>query len=641
MYARSPAQVRRPRTAQSKQFTAPIGGWVSNRALANPAEPGVPQGAAVLDNFFPRSGSVKLRRGRQLYATLIETDKNVTALFSYRNGLNERLFGANDETIYDLTTVLSPYSAEIVDDVGDLIETEGGDWFGFGSTDDLQVMENLTGGDWIVVQFATTGGVYLIGVNGEDDGFIFDGETFWPNLAGGVFKLSYDAETTPFVAGEVVTGGTSAATGTIYKNVSTGVGEGYLLIFGVTGTFTDNEALTGSIAGAATADGSQVTASPGVTFGASGLTVADMSFVWVYKNRLWFVQKDSLNAWYMEDADAIGGNAVVFPLAGVFGLGGALLFGQNWSLGTSDQGGLGEQNVFVSTQGEVAIYQGADPGTADDWGKVGVYRIGTPLGKRAFFRGGGDLAIATSVGLVPLSKAIELDITSLNIATVSYNIADAWDTATSLRGLDDWICELWPEQKMAIISPPDLIGSTSPVLFISNTETGAWARYTGWYVLCMEVFKGQLYFGTTEGRVYLGNVSGLDEADAYTGTCIPLHEDLGSPGAVKNANIARGVSRANTTINAQVSVVYDFDMVPPAAPDASVGSGGNVWGVAVWGQAVWGQGTPTVINQEWQSAGGLGYTLAPCYQVTSGSIGPLDDELISLQVNYTTAELVS
>lgn len=638
MYARTPSQPRRQRSAQVKQFPAPVGGWVSNRALANPSEPGVQQGAAVLDNFFPKSGSVKLRRGRQLYATLENEALSVTSMFSYRNGLNERLFAANAETIYDLTTVISPSGGQITTQDESLIVTEEGDWFGFTSTEGLDVIGNFTGGDWVTVQFATTGGVFLVGVNGEDDGFIFNGTDFWPNLAGGVFQLAYKTQTAPFVQGAIVTGGTSGAKGTIYRDVDTGA-QGRLFLSNVTGTFQNNETLTGSTGGAAVVDGTQTNASPGVTFGTSGLTIADMAYVWVYKSRLWFAQRDSLNAWYLDDADAIGGTAVSFPLAGVFGLGGSIMFGSNWALGTSDQGGLGEQCVFVSTQGEVAIYQGSYPGTADDWSKVGVYRIGTPLGKRAFIRGGGDLAIATSVGLVPLSKAIELDVTSLNVATVSYAISDAWDDATKLRGLDNWQCQLWPEQKMALISPPDLIGSSAPVLFVSNTETGKWARFTGWYALCMEVFKGQLYFGTTGGKVHTANVSGMDGDDSYTGTVIPLHEDMGSAWSLKTAGIARVVTRANVTTSSQVTVVYDFGITAPPPPDATSTGAPNLWATGVWGQSVWGAATPQVINQGAFSTGGLGYTLAPCYQVTSGSVGPLDEELISMSVAFTMGDV--
>jgi hypothetical protein len=643
MFLQPGAQARRPRASDPKKFDAPVAGWISNRALASPSGNGIPapQGAIVLDNYFPRAGTVKLRRGKQLYATLENTDIPVTALFSYRNGNNERLFGANEETIYDLTSIVTPFSGEIVADDDNLIVTEGGDWFGFSSTEGLDVISNFTGGDWVVVQFATTGGVYLIGVNGEDDGFIFDGDFFWANISGGVSRLNYDAETVAFVDGESITGGTSGATATIYRVTDEGAGVGYLLIYDITGTFVDNETLTGSIAGSATSNGVASVISPGVTFGSSGLTTADMSYVWVYKNRLYFAQKDSLVAWYLDDADAIGGDATPFPLSGVFGLGGSLMFGQAWSLEGGAQGGLSEQCVFVSNQGEVAIYQGLFPGDADTWAKVGTYRIGRPLGKRAFLRGGGDLAIATSVGLVPLSKAISLDITSLNIATVSYAIADAWADATQLRGFDDWQCALWPEQKMAIVSPPDLIGSSEPVLFVSNSETGAWARFTGWQALCMEVFRGQLYFGSPDGKVFQANVSGVDEDLPYTGTVVPMHDDFGNPTSLKVPKVARTVSRSNTAINAQVTTSFDFDDARPSPPDAAASDLGNVWGEGIWGQSVWGTKLPSVINQGWQSVGGAGYAVAPCYQVTSGSLRPLDDELIRIDLTYTVAEMVS
>src|SRR3546814_8798766 len=68
-------------------------------------------------------------------------------------------------------------------------------------------------------------------------------------------------------------------------------------------------------------------------------------------------------------ADSIGGPAEPFPLGGVFGLGGSLLFGSAWSIDSSSDSGLSEQNIFVSTEGEVAVYQGSDPGEAATWSK--------------------------------------------------------------------------------------------------------------------------------------------------------------------------------------------------------------------------------------------------------------------------------
>lgn len=632
MYARS-APKPNPRKSEFRKFDAPTAGWISNRSLSNPASV-EGQGAAILDNYFPRAGSVKLRRGKQLYATLENQDIDVTALFSYANGNNKHLFASNSDSIYDVTSVLFAESGHVVDSDEQSIGDQIGNTFGWGSTTGLDVITNFTGGDWSTVQFATTGGVYLIGVNAQDDGFVFDGTDFWANIAGGVSKLSYVDQTASFVDGGTVMGTSSSATATIYKAM-----DGYLYVYDIVGTFLGNEPITGTPTGAATASGVPFVASPGVKFGNTDLTTADMSFVWAYKSRLWFIQKDSLTAWYMQDADAIGGDAVRFPLAGVFTDGGSLVFGQKWSTEAGDQGGLSAQNIFVTTQGEVAVYQGSDPSEASSWSEVGVYRVGTPMGKHAFFRGGGDLAIATSVGLVPLSKAISLDITSLNVGTVSYKIADAWSDAVQARGLLNWQCKLWPEQKMALISPPDLSGASQPVIFVSNTETGAWCRFTGWQALCMEVFDGRLYFGSTKGQVFMANVSGTDAGSTYTGTIIPLFDDMGTPGSNKIGKTARVVSRANVQLDPQVIYKSDFDMTIPAPPNAVSIGAVNLWGTGIWGQSVWGALTPEVINQVGQSVGGMGYAVSLSYQVTSGAIGPLDDEVIRMEVTFTPSEV--
>src|SRR5690606_30405243 len=90
---------------------------------------------------------------------------------------------------------------------------------------------------------------------------------FWPYVSGGVWTVSYDAETTPFTVGEVVTGGTSGATGTVIEVITGALpGEGGLILSGDSGTFEDNEALTGSLGGSATSSSMSENLAPGVTF---------------------------------------------------------------------------------------------------------------------------------------------------------------------------------------------------------------------------------------------------------------------------------------------------------------------------------------------------------------------------------------
>ncbi|MBL4858678.1 MAG: hypothetical protein JKY36_05710, partial [Erythrobacter sp.] len=443
--------------------------------------------APILDNFFPRSTGVTLRRGKARYATLEDEALDVGALFTYNDGSQERLFAANNTTIYDISSVVFAEPQDIGTEDGDILGDGLGNTFGWNSTEGLAIADNFTSDDWSVVQFATTGGIYLVGVNGADDGFLYDGTRLYPLVDGGTYQLDYDAKLADFTRGETVTGGTSGATATIWRIEDNGDGTGSLFLTGLTGNFTNDEQITDGMGGDATADGTESVAAPGVSFGS--LTSADMSFVWAYKNRLYFCQKNSLSAWYLA-VDSIGGTATEFPMGGVFSNGGELVFGQRWSLESGGDGGLSEQNIFVTTEGEVAIYQGLSPDEAATWSLVGIYRIGAPLGKRAYIRGGGDLAIATTVGLVPLSKAIALDVTALNAATVSYRIADAWTDAVTFRGAENWQCMVWPEKKMAVIALPNMIGSDDPVMFVTNTETGAWGRYTNWQGLCMAVYGG-------------------------------------------------------------------------------------------------------------------------------------------------------
>lgn len=637
VYARRQTRPK-PRRSQTRKWPAPVAGWVSNRALSDPQSQIEGPGAALLDNFFPTATGVRLRRGKARYATLENTELPVESLFTYHDGTTERLFAANAEKIYDISSVVFAEPQDIGTGDGDTLGDGLGNVFGWNSTDGLAIADGYTNGKWSVVQFATTGGIYIVGVNGEDIGFIYDGERIYPLVDGGTTQVNYDGLTEDFVRGEVVMGGTSGATGTLWRQAAATETTGQLYLTDVTGTFVDDDVLTGSTAGSAVAIGGPEVAAPGVDFGT--LTSADMAFVWAYRNRLYFCQKNSLSAWYLP-VDSIGGTATEFPMGGIFSNGGSLMFGQRWSLESGGEGGLSEQNIFVTTEGEVAIFQGTSPDEAATWNLVGIYRIGAPLGKRAYIRGGGDLAIATTVGLVPLSKAISLDVTALNVASVSYKVADAWTEAVDLRGEQDWQAMVWPEKKMAVIALPDMIGGSEPVMFVSNTETGAWGRYRNWQGLCLAVYGGQLYFGSPEGKIFQAEAGGLDDGETYSGAVAPLFDDLGFSAGIKVGQVARARVRAATQVTDRVDVLSDFNLSLPPAPDATPVFSSNEWGSGIWGQSTWNAAQPNVINQGWRSAGVIGYAIAPCYQVTSGAPAPLDVEVIDFETLYTVGEAVS
>lgn len=67
-------------------------------------------------------------------------------------------------------------------------------------------------------------------------------------------RLSFDAMTEIFTEGDTITGGTSSATGIIVEKIGTGA-TGYFILKSVTGTFEDNEIITGAIQGSASVNG--------------------------------------------------------------------------------------------------------------------------------------------------------------------------------------------------------------------------------------------------------------------------------------------------------------------------------------------------------------------------------------------------
>lgn len=379
-------------------------------------------------------------------------------------------------------------------------------------------------------------------------------------------------------------------------------------------------------------DGSAWGTSPAIT----GVTSATLSFVWSYKNRLFFVEKDTQNAWYLS-VDSIGGSATKFPLGGVFTRGGALLFGASWSLDSGS--GLSEQCVFFSTEGEVAVFQGSNPGDANDWSKVGVYRIGKPRGPKAVIRAGGDLVVATDIGFIPLSVAVQRDIAALSPSAISYPIEDAWNDAVRDRP-GNWHCEVWPTKQMVLVAPPTPVGSRT-LLLAANARTGAWAPFTGWEVTCMALFGDRMFYGSTDGQIIECEATGADRGAPYTATVVPLFDPLKAPASVKTGLQARSTIRAAASIPIRLSLQSDFEVSLPAAPDDPSLPTGSVWGSAIWGSSVWGSEAEKQTFRQWQSVPGQGYALSVAAQITSGSITPPDIEYVQTDLTYDVGDVGS
>lgn len=370
----------------------------------------------------------------------------------------------------------------------------------------------------------------------------------------------------------------------------------------------------------------------------TGVTTSTLSHVWVYRNREFFVQDSSLSAWYLP-VNSIAGAALEISLYGIFKKGGKLLFGSTWSLGQTT--GLDDNCVFVTDQGEAAIYSG-DPDDLTSWMLVGVYDLSNPLGKRGTMRAGGDLVIATEEGMVPISAAISKDAAVLSLAAISKNIEPDWRAAALDRNSLPWEIVKWPEQRYAVVSLPITSDDQEAICFVVNTETGAWCKYTGWNTQCMDLLDNQLYFGTVDGTIKLAEVGGSDDGQpiyyTYIGNPDPITKNIAG---IKNMHQARVTFRSATTFNSQVTFSTNYSVTVPSPPNAAADAASNEWDSGLWDVALWDQAAPAAsIGTKWISIGRSGYVFQPIVQIT-GALSQLPrTELVQIDAMLESGSVV-
>lgn len=575
-------------------------------SLSQPIPATDPLSAEVVDNFLPTQRGLKVRGGLTRAAYISDA---VKSMLSYVDPSAPKLFAASADAIYDITS-LDAVNAPTASVAG------------------------LTNGEYSFQQIGTAGGSFLFCVNGADEAQLYDGADWNPVNASAVNEISYDALSADFSVGETVTGGTSGASATILSINPSSATEGTLKVGAITsGPFQDNEALT-SAGGSATANGASAAASS-ITI--SGVDTSDLSHVWLYRSRLFFVEKDTLSAWYLP-VDSVGGTANSVGLAGVFKRGGSLMLGATWSLDSGD--GIDDVCVFISTEGEVAIYEGADPSSSSTWALSGRYDIGRPLGKEATMQAGGDLLIATVDGIVPLSQVIQKDPAALSLAAVTRPIEKTWSLEVQ-RAMQPVSLLKWTEESLGCCIFPD--STRMPTV---NLQTGGWGMQTGWVANCAALFQRNAYIGRSNGRIYKLNDGGLDDGEVFTARYCHSFSDLGSPAAYKRAQMVRFAFFSDTAFDYRAGVSFDYNIEFPAPPGSAEVAPSNalIWDTDDWDSGkVWG-GTVSEadlsLTSEWRSVVGGGYALAPTLQITSGATNALNIEVVRADMTFDVGGIV-
>lgn len=336
----------------------------------------------------------------------------------------------------------------------------------------------------------------------------------------------------------------------------------------------------------------------------TGPTVTSLIGVHVFKNRVFAWEKNSRDFWY-GDVGQIPGTMVRFPLSGIRGAQGNLLFMATW---TRD-GGAGPDDfaVFVTDAGSVIVYAGTWPGGGTaTWNLVGVYQIPRPLGIRAWANVLGDLLIATESDYVLLSEALA----KAGVVTEATKMAGAVTAAAALyRSNYGWQVLVHPRGQKIICNVP-LQTNAQYHQHVINTQTRAGCRFTGWDFRCFAVFNGNLYGGGS-GKVYRCDEGRVDDA---TGSAVAIQvrakqafTAMGAPGRVKRVTAVRPLLRVSETLTATYTLAVDYaDKDGATVASAGSASSSPAWDDPLWDVAYWSLETQAAVQRKWRMLGGRG-----------------------------------
>lgn len=336
--------------------------------------------------------------------------------------------------------------------------------------------------------------------------------------------------------------------------------------------------------------------------GAVSFTAANLKYCFAHKARLHLIEKDSLHVWFPA-VNAIAGPVGLLDLGPVFTMGGVLVGGARLTL----DGGVGPDDfaVYVTNQGQVAIYQGIDPSNANNWSLVGVYTLPRPIGDRCIVEHGADILLVTEAGLLSLTNALRTPIEEQRKGALSRWISTAFSTAaSSYRGNHGWEVILYPGRgSLIMVNVPTAELGTSQQ-FVRCGETGGWCRFTDINAFCWGYANGKIYFGSTLG-VYQWDVGASDNGDVIVCDVLPAFQDFGNRTTIKNFTMVRAQLYAPAIVKPALQVVTDYDKATIPTAIQTVVTPGDI-----------SPSDATVIRDDWTGAAGSGYVGSPRMRIS-------------------------
>lgn len=328
-----------------------------------------------------------------------------------------------------------------------------------------------------------------------------------------------------------------------------------------------------------------------------------LNFVFGFKGRLYFGQRDKLGFYYLP-VGQLQGALSYFDLGQQSKKGGYLVAIASFS--ESNNGDSPEDYIaFITNKGEIIVYSGYDPSSAANWALVGRYFTSIPIGQKCTLNYGSELVLLTEEGALAFSDirragssqagstagAIYSAITSkLGGYLSQYNVnanVPGWQ-GIQYGGGGGWLL-------LNVPATSSISGNFYH--FVMNTTTNAWCRFTNWNGLCFAVYNKRLYFGRYDGYVMLGDEGRLDDGQ-------PIRWDVKQAYNYFDDGSGQGFLQKHFQ---WASLLVSCDGEPPLSGKFNVdyteeqpeyvsqlsGAPGAEWDVDFWDTAVWGDDSRT------------------------------------------------
>lgn len=365
---------------------------------------------------------------------------------------------------------------------------------------------------------------------------------------------------------------------------------------GYTSGAWDEELFAGRIYLANGVDTPQVYSGTGVaadiTGSGVGLTKSDLISVASYRERLYFVQKQSTKMWYCttvgETFTAGAPTFKSYDFQYIFRHGGSLCFVGTY---TNIRNVTTEDLFFaISTEGEIVMYQGLSPDDATTpWSLVAHFYIGKPLGRSAFIRVNNDVWIITEQGIVPLSALFQLDPEqAVNVVSQKINPLISF-YADTIPFSSLWTGFYWAIGRRVYISVPTT--GTGCLLLVYSIDTKAWTQFNlnqNGHAQVSDTFNSLPFYGSETGIIWQGE-SGYADAKTLTFSGQPISYSLrsafsfyGSRGNFKHFVDIRPLIKAKRGLQLSLGLDTDFKRQTVVTATSSTTGVFTPWG-SPWG----------------------------------------------------------